>query len=71
MKKIPVAAISVVLALASGAPASTLKIDSDHSAANFAIQHMAISKVKGSFSKVSGAIEFHETEANPFSRFST
>lgn len=67
MKKIIVMAISAVFALVTWASATTWTIDSDHSAANFSIQHMAISKVKGTFSKVSGKIEFHESGPNPFS----
>jgi len=67
MKKIIVVAISAVFALVTGASATTWTIDTDHSAANFSIQHMAISKVKGTFSKVSGKIEFHESGPNPFS----
>lgn len=69
MRKIVVVAISAVLILAggvTGAYSSTWKIDTDHSAANFAIQHMAISKVKGTFSNVAGTIEFHESGPNPF-----
>lgn len=67
MKKISVAAISFVFTMVSWASASNWKIDSDHSAANFSIQHMAISKVKGSFDKISGTLEFHESGPNPFS----
>lgn len=67
MKQIIVAAISMVFALATGASATVWKIDTDHSSANFAIQHMAISKVKGSFDKISGQVEFHESGPNPFS----
>ena len=67
MKKIIVAAISIVLVMATGAFASSWKIDTDHSSANFSIQHMAISKVKGTFDNVSGTIEFHESGPNPFS----
>lgn len=66
MKKIIVAAITAVLATATWASASTWTIDTDHSAANFSIQHMAISKVKGAFNTVSGKIEFHESGSTPF-----
>lgn len=67
MKKITVVTISIVFAMVSWASASSWKIDTDHSAANFSIQHMAISKVKGSFGKIDGKLEFHESGPNPFS----
>ena len=67
MKKIIVAATLAVFAMTTAAFATSWEIDTAHSSANFAIQHMAISKVKGSFDKVSGKIEFHESGSNPFS----
>jgi polyisoprenoid-binding protein YceI len=67
MKKIIVIAISLVFAITTGVFASTWKVDTDHSSADFAIQHMAISKVKGSFENISGKVEFHESGPNPFS----
>lgn len=71
MKKITVAAsamaLVMVLAMVSWASASGWKIDTDHSAANFSIPHMAISKVKGSFDNVAGKLEFHDSGPSPFS----
>lgn len=66
MKKTIVAATIALLTITASAFASIWEIDTAHSSANFAIQHMAISKVKGSFDKVSGKIEFHESGSNPF-----
>jgi polyisoprenoid-binding protein YceI len=61
------AATTILFTLVSAVSASTWKIDTDHSAANFSIKHMAISKVKGSFDKINGQLEFHESGPNPFS----
>lgn len=66
MKKIITTAICIMFALTTNAFGANWKIDTDHSAANFAIQHMAISKVKGTFDKVSGNLEFHESGPTPF-----
>ncbi len=66
MKKTIVTAISIVFAMTTTAFGADWKIDTDHSAAHFAIKHMAISKVKGTFDKVSGKLEFHESGLNPF-----
>lgn len=67
MKKIIILVISIFLALVTGAAGSTWTIDTDHSAANFSIQHMTISKVKGGFNNVSGSVVFHDSGPNPFS----
>ncbi len=37
-------------------------IDSDHSVAAFAVQHMMIADVRGQFNKISGAIQFDPTD---------
>jgi len=67
MKKIIVFMFFVILAMSSTAMATTWKIDPDHSAANFSIDHMAIAKVKGAFSDVQGSVEIPESGDNPFS----
>lgn len=67
MKRIIFVAISVLFAMTAGASAATWTIDTDHSAANFSIQHMAISKVRGDFGKVSGKVVFDESGSTPFS----
>ncbi len=66
MTKIIAITIGIFFALISSAMAATWKIDPDHSEANFAIKHMAISKVKGSFSSVTGKIIFNNSTTNPF-----
>lgn len=67
MKKILTITIGLLLAMVTGAVGSTWTIDTDHSAANFTIKHMAISKVKGNFNNVSGSVVFHDSGPNPFS----
>jgi polyisoprenoid-binding protein YceI len=63
MKRISVAGWTAAVALAlgagvMGAQATQWKIDPMHSEADFAIKHMAISTVHGSFHGVSGTITF-------------
>jgi polyisoprenoid-binding protein YceI len=64
MRKILFAAI---LAALSAAPsfaqsANTWRIDPNHSAAQFAVRHMGISKVQGQFTKVTGTVELDEKD---------
>jgi polyisoprenoid-binding protein YceI len=42
-------------------------IDNAHSCAGFEIQHMAISKINGSFNTISGKLEFDEAASSPLS----
>ena len=41
---------------------STWQIDPVHSTAQFKVKHMMISKVKGEFTSVTGALELNETD---------
>jgi len=50
------AGLAAVLSLPAGAATSEWKIDPQHSSAQFSVRHMAISTVRGAFSKVSGTI---------------
>jgi polyisoprenoid-binding protein YceI len=50
------AGIAALLSLPSAAATSDWKIDSAHSSAQFSVRHMAISTVRGAFSKVTGII---------------
>ena len=51
------------LASAPGfAQTATWNIDSNHSAAQFTVRHMVISNVTGSFTKLSGTVEFNEKD---------
>jgi len=48
----------LVLTSAQAASAESWKIDTTHSAAQFAVKHMMISTVRGQFSKVSGTVDY-------------
>src|SRR5260370_4307154 len=50
------AGLAAVLSLPAGAATSEWKIDPQHSSAQFSVRHMAISNVRGAFSKVNGMI---------------
>ncbi len=63
MKRISVAGWTAVIALAMGtgmmsAQAMQWKIDANHSEADFAIKHMSISTVHGTFRGISGTITY-------------
>jgi polyisoprenoid-binding protein YceI len=51
------AGLAAVLSLPAGAATSEWKIDPQHSSAQFSVRHMAISTVRGAFSKVNGTIQ--------------
>jgi polyisoprenoid-binding protein YceI len=50
------AGLAVTFSLPAGAANSTWQIDPQHSSAQFAVRHMAISTVRGAFSKISGTL---------------
>lgn len=50
------AAAAVILSLPAAAATSTWQIDPQHSSAQFSVRHLAISTVRGAFSKVTGTI---------------
>jgi polyisoprenoid-binding protein YceI len=50
------AGLAAILLLPAGAATTDWKIDPAHSSAQFSVRHMAISTVRGAFSKVTGAI---------------
>jgi polyisoprenoid-binding protein YceI len=50
------AGLAAILSLPAAAATSDWKIDPAHSSAQFSVRHMAISTVRGAFSKVTGAI---------------
>src|SRR6266480_128731 len=57
LSRIAVAAgLAAVLSLTAGAATSEWKIDPQHSSAQFSVRHMAISTVRGAFSKVNGTL---------------
>lgn len=65
MKKLLILTMSAFLTMATGAFGATWSIDTDHSAANFSIKHMAIAKVKGGFAAVTGGLAFNEDGTTP------
>jgi polyisoprenoid-binding protein YceI len=50
------AGLAAILLLPAGAATTDWKIDPAHSSAQFSVRHMAISTVRGAFSKVTGGI---------------
>ena len=54
-------AFAAVLSLPAGA-ASTWQIDPNHSSAQFAVRHLAISTVRGAFTKVTGAVQYDDKD---------
>src|SRR6266481_3305173 len=50
------AGLAAVLSLTADAATSEWKIDPQHSSAQFSVRHMAISTVRGAFSKVNGTL---------------
>src|SRR5271165_6393031 len=56
------AGIAAVLALPAVGATSTWQIDPQHSAAQFSVKHMAISTVRGGFSKVTGTVIFDDKD---------
>jgi polyisoprenoid-binding protein YceI len=56
------AGLAAVLSLPAGTAASDWKIDPAHSSAQFSVRHMAISTVRGAFSKVNGLIALDDKD---------
>jgi polyisoprenoid-binding protein YceI len=54
--------LALVFSLPSLAATSTWQIDPKHSAAQFSVRHMAISTVRGAFSKVTGTVVLDEQD---------
>jgi polyisoprenoid-binding protein YceI len=50
------AGLAAILSLPASAATSTWQIDPQHSAAQFSVKHLAISTVRGGFSKVTGTV---------------
>jgi polyisoprenoid-binding protein YceI len=55
-------ALSGALSIPAAAASSTWQIDPNHSAAQFAVRHLAISTVRGAFTKVSGTVQFDDKD---------
>jgi polyisoprenoid-binding protein YceI len=56
------AGLAVAFSLPAGATTSTWQIDPQHSSAQFAVRHMAISTVRGAFSKITGTLVFDDQD---------
>jgi polyisoprenoid-binding protein YceI len=56
------AGLAMVLSLPVGAATTTWQIDPQHSSAQFAVRHLAISTVRGAFSKVSGTLALDDKD---------
>jgi polyisoprenoid-binding protein YceI len=56
------AGLAVVLSLPASAATSTWQVDPAHSEALFSIRHLAISTVRGGFSKIKGTISFDDKD---------
>ncbi|MDP9339846.1 MAG: YceI family protein [Acidobacteriota bacterium] len=54
--------MALLFSLPNLAATSTWKIDPQHSAAQFSVRHMAISTVRGAFSKVTGTVVLDEQD---------
>jgi polyisoprenoid-binding protein YceI len=64
MRKILFAVVLAALAAAPGfaQTPNTWRIDANHSAQQFSVRHMGISKVQGQFTKVTGTVELDEKD---------
>jgi polyisoprenoid-binding protein YceI len=58
------AALAVAFTLPAAAATSTWQIDPAHTAAQFSVRHLAISTVRGAFSKVTGTVIFDDKDAS-------
>ena len=58
------AGFAAALSLPAAAATSTWQIDPAHSSAQFSVRHMAISTVRGAFSKVTGSVVFDDKDVS-------
>jgi polyisoprenoid-binding protein YceI len=56
------AGLAAALSLPAAAATSTWQIDPAHSAAQFAVKHLAISTVRGAFTSVKGSVQFDDKD---------
>jgi polyisoprenoid-binding protein YceI len=56
------AGLAAFLSLPAAAATSTWNIDPAHSSAQFSVRHLAISTVRGTFSKISGTVQLDESD---------
>ena len=62
IRLISVTAFAAALSLPAPAATSTWQIDPNHSAAQFAVRHLAMSTVRGAFTKVSGTVQLDDKD---------
>jgi polyisoprenoid-binding protein YceI len=62
VRVISATALAAALSLPAAAATSTWQIDPNHSAAQFAVRHLAISTVRGAFTKVSGTVQLDDKD---------
>src|ERR1700730_7057054 len=58
------AGLAAVLSLPASAATSTWQMDPMHTAAQFSVRHLAISTVRGGFSKVTGTVVFDDKDVS-------
>jgi polyisoprenoid-binding protein YceI len=58
------AGLAAVLSWPASAATSTWQLDPAHSSAQFAVRHLAISTVRGAFSKVTGTVVFDDKDVS-------
>ena len=63
-RAISTVALAGAISLPAAAATSTWQIDPNHSAAQFAVKHLAISTVRGAFTKVSGTVQFDDKDVS-------
>lgn len=61
-RAIPAVVLAGALSFPAVAATSTWQIDPNHSAAQFAVRHLAISTVRGAFTKVSGTVQLDDKD---------
>jgi len=63
MSRIPWILVGVMaLAISAAGQTETWQLDPPHSAAQFAVRHMGISTVRGTFTKLSGTVQYDPTD---------
>ena len=58
------AGLAAIVSLPASAATSTWQLDPAHSAAQFSVRHLAISTVRGAFSKVTGTVIFDDKDVS-------
>src|ERR1700738_804147 len=62
VRVISASALAAALSLPAAATTPARQIDPNHSAAQFAVRHLAISTVRGAFTKVSGTVQLDDKD---------